>query len=42
MRSLNFHFSLPNPCGRTIALDFTQPPSEMTARNILNIIYQIF
>jgi hypothetical protein len=27
-------FNLPNPCSRTMALGSTQPPTEMSTRNI--------
>jgi hypothetical protein len=33
IRSLNF-FSLPNPSSRTMALGFTQPPTEMSTGSV--------
>jgi hypothetical protein len=33
MRLLNFVFNLPNPSSRTMALGFTQPVTEINARN---------
>jgi hypothetical protein len=35
MRSLDFFFNLPNPSSRTMALESTQPLTEMSTRNIL-------
>jgi hypothetical protein len=40
MRSLDFFFSWPNPSSRTMALGLTQPPIEMSTRNILGIFFE--